>query len=207
MFKFTKQNDDDLNRFLVWIDGVGVFLVCMNDRFEIGGTRFDNANDQADLALMSQLSRKHAAIVRSGSDYMLESHGSTKVAGRDVIDQCHLLDGHEVTLGSSVKLRFQLPSALSSSARIELLSDHRPPQPIDGVVMMAETCLLGPGPENHILCPHWSGTILLVRRDDGLWVQSRMDIFVNDQHCPNGSPLKNADLVTGPEIRFHLEKS
>ena len=207
MFKLKSQNDSSLKRFLVWIDGVGVYLVCLNDRFEIGGARFDDSGEQADLAMMSNLSRKHASIVRNGSDYLVESHGAAKLAGREIIDQAHLLDGNEITLSDSVKLRFQMPSALSSSARIDFLSDHRPPQPIDGVVLMAETCLLGAGTEDHISCPKWPGTVLLVRRGDEVWCQSRLDIFVNEQHTPEGGVLNNHDIVTGPEIRFHIEKT
>jgi len=207
MFKLKKQTDANLNRFLVWIDGVGVYLVCLNDRFEIGGARFNDSDEQADLALMSNLSRQHASIIRNGSDYLVESHGSAKLSGREIVDQTHLLDGNEITLSESVKLRFYLPSALSSSARIDFLSDHRPPQPIDGVVLMAETCLLGAGTENHVPCPNWPGTVLLVRRGDEVWCQSRLDIFVNEQHIPDGCVLNNHDIITGSEIRFHIEKT
>ena len=45
---------------------------------------------------------------------------------------------------------------------------------------MAETCLLGAAAENHIVCPGWSKSILLYRRDGRLHCKARDDLFIDD---------------------------
>ena len=195
-------------QFMLWIDGIGSYLVCLQNRVTIGGPCFGSSNQGqgvSDLTLLSSLSRKHASVVREGDGYVLEAHSTTKVLGRDVGERTLLSDNYEIELGGSVRLRFRLPSVLSSSARLEFLSDHRPPQSVDGVVLMDETGLLGPGSENHIHCHDWADTVLIFRKGDELWCKSRMDIFVGDQLVTKAARLQSGDTVNGPELRFRME--
>ena len=191
------------SQYLLWIDGVGSFLVCTGERFTIGGPTLEGV--QADLSLLASLSRRHATIVRGEDGYVLESHAPSKVAGRDVHDMAYLNDGYDIELGGTVKFRFRMPTALSASARLEFLSDHRPSQTVDSLVLMDDTCLLGPGDENHIRCPEWPGTVLLIRKQNELWCKSRLDVFVGDKQAKNGAPLKSGEIVSGSELRFRLE--
>ena len=190
-------------RYLLWIDGVGGFLVCLSPKVTIGGSRPDGQN--ADLPLMSNLSRVHATLLRGGEGYLLESHGTMKVAGRAVQDKQFLTSDRELELGTSVKLRFRLPSVLSMTASLEFLSSHRPPHSLDGVVLMEDNCLIGPGRDNHIRCPNWTETVLLYRRGDQLWCKSRGDVFVEKSLARSGAPLRPGQTVTGKDLRFRLE--
>ena len=194
----------------LWIDGVGCFWVLLNDRVTIGGpepivAKASDASESAELALLSDLRRQHAAIVRTGEGYLLEAGGSARVAGREVIGRTALGDGANIELGRSVRLRFRQPSALSLSACVDFLSDHRPAQAVDGVVLLADTCLLGPGEENHIVCPDWPGTVLLVRQGHELWCRSRMNVAINGQRIGSGRKLESGDVVMGEELRFRIE--
>ena len=47
-------------RFLLWVDAVGGYLVCLDDRIVIGRAGPDS---QADVPLMGDLSRNHATLV------------------------------------------------------------------------------------------------------------------------------------------------
>lgn len=190
-------------RYLLWIDGVGGFLVCLAPRVTIGGSRPDGQN--ADLPLMSNLSRIHATLLRGSEGYVLESHGALKVAGRPMNDRVFLTSDRELELGSSVKLKFRLPSVLSMTAALEFQSAHRPPHSLDGVVLMEDNCLIGPGRDNHIRCPNWTETVLLYRRGDQLWCKSRGDVFVEKSLARSGAPLRPGQIVTGKELRFRLE--
>jgi hypothetical protein len=189
-------------RHLLWIDRVGAFLVCLGDAVLIGGPAADGA---ADVSLLANLSRRHATLRRSGERYVLEAHSPTLVAGRPVHERADLCDGHELQLGSSVRLRFRLPTVMSGSARLEFLSDHRPAYPADGIVLMDDTCLLGPAPENHIQCPGWPQSLLLFRREDGLHCKSRDDLFINGVHSSGGGRLTSGSVVTGADLRFRIE--
>ena len=193
----------DAQRHLLWIDGVGAFLLYHGERVTIGGPTQDGA--PADLSLLANLARKHAAIVRCREGYIVESAGPAMVAGRTVNEQTTLHDKYEVVLGDRVRLRFELPSVLSTSARLSFLSDHRPSPTVDGVVLMDDTCLLGPGSENHIRCPDWKDSVLLFRKDSQIWCKSRMELFVGERHIPQGGMLRSGDVVNGPDLRFRIE--
>src|SRR5260370_41664902 len=98
----------------------------------------------ADVSFRATLSRRHATFVRSGERYLLLAHAPVQVAGRAVHDRVDLSDGYEVALGANVRLTFRLPSVMSGTARLDFASDHRAARSADGVVLMDETCLLGP---------------------------------------------------------------
>ncbi|MGQ0636118.1 MAG: FHA domain-containing protein [Planctomycetaceae bacterium] len=190
-------------RLILWIDSVGAYLVCLGSDLTIGGPGTDGR--AADLPLLANLSRLHVTLRRSGERYVLYAHSPTCVAGRPVHDVADLSDGYELLLGDSVRLRFRLPNVLSGSVRVEFLSDHRPARAADGVVLLDDTCLLGPAADNHIRCPGWPQTVLLFRRDGRLHCKARDDLFIDGRHCPTGGELAPGSVVTGSEIRFRVE--
>lgn len=190
-------------RYLLWIDGVGAYLLCLGQRVTVGGSRPDGNN--ADVPLMANISRKHATFLRGSEGYALESHGPMKVAGRPIADKAWLTGERDIEMGGSVRLRFRLPSVLSGTATLDFLSDHRPAHSLDGVILMEDNCLLGPGSDNHIRCLSWPETVLIYRRGDQLWCKSRSDIFLEKTPIRSGGPLKPGSIVTGNELRFRLE--
>lgn len=190
-------------RYTFWVDRVGTFLVCLGDRVSIGGPAAEGR--RAEVSLLANLSRRHVTIVRSGERYFLEAHAPATVAGRAVFERVDLNEENDVIMGSSVKLRFRIPNAMSSSARIDFVSDHRPSRASDAVILMQETCLLGPGAENHIRCPDWRQTVLVYRRGHALWCRSRDELFIDGQHAPAGGALLPGSVVTGNDLRFRLE--
>jgi hypothetical protein len=191
-------------KFVVWIDQVGAFLLSVKNEVVFGGPAAEGG--AADVALLANLSRRHMTIVRSGERYLLVAHAPTHVAGRPVHDRSDLADGYEITLGGSVRLAFCLPSVMSGTARIDFVSDHRPARAVDAVILMDDTCLVGPGAENHIRCRTWQNSLLLFRRDGKLWCKSRDALFVDGRHAPEGAELQSGSVVTGNDIRFRLEQ-
>ena len=126
-------------RFLLWVDGVGGYLVCMDDRIVLGRAGPDS---HADIPLMGDLSRNHATL-RNGEGYLLQAHQASFVNGKPVVDQVVLHDGDVIRLGSTVELEFRQPSPVSATARLSIVSRHRLPLAVDGVLLMAETCIIG----------------------------------------------------------------
>jgi len=189
--------------YLLWIDGVGAFQLFTGSRVTVGGPTRDK--EHADLVLLANLSRRHATFVRSGEGYILEAHGACKVADRPVEERTHLNTNYRLELGSSVRLRFRIPSVLSATAVLDFLSDHRPTHSIDGVILMDENCLLGPTSDNHVVCPGWSETVLLYRKGDGLWCKSRSQISIDDKWTDGGGLVKPGSYVSGSDFGFRLE--
>ncbi len=193
----------DCERYLLWIDRVGTFMLCLGDRISLGGPVSEPP--AADIPLLANLSRQHAEIARSGEGYYLKASAATRVAGRDVHERTYLADGNEIQLGESVKLRFRLPTIVSGTARLDFVSDHRPARAVDAVVLMDDTCILGPGADSHIRCPLWQQPVLLHRKDSQLCCKSRSDIYVNNKHAKQSMPLTDGTIVTGIDGRFRIE--
>lgn len=196
--------------YLLWIDGVGTYLIFMPEKLRIGGpgdaeTKNGLGSNWADLSLLASLSRHHASLVRSGESYYLEAKAPVFCNQRPVNDRVLLTDQAELRLNTDTILTFRQPSALSATACLELTSFHQPQQRLDGVVLMADTCLLGPSPENHVTCPHWSGTVILYRQGDQILCRSKQEIYANEQPASEGAVLTPGSLVSGPELRFRWE--
>ena len=194
---------DHSNRRQLWIDGVGSFLLCLEDQVTIGGPAF--GSDGADISLLASLSRCHATVLRIGDDYLVEPHSVTALDERTLFERTHLADQNVLGLGRNVKLRFRLPSVLSNSACLEFVSQHRPHFSVDGIVLMDDTCLLGPGTDHHVKCPRWNESLVLFRRDGLIWCKSPQPLKVNDTPLVGTGPVPDGAIVTGPEIRFRIE--
>ena len=75
------------------------------------------------------------------------------INGKPVVDQAVLRDGDVIRLGSTVELEFRQPSPVSATARLSIVSRHRLPLAVDGVILMAETCIVGSESQAHIPAP------------------------------------------------------
>ena len=73
----------------------------------------------------------------------MQAHHASFVNGKPVVDQAVLHDGDVIRLGSTVELEFRQPSPVSATARLSIVSRHRLPLAVDGVLLMAETCIVG----------------------------------------------------------------
>ena len=111
-------------RFLLWVDAVGGYLVCLDDQVVLGRAGPDS---HADIPLMGDLSRNHATLIRNSESYLLRAHHPSFVNGKPVVDQAVLHDGDVIRLGSTVELEFRQPSPVSATARLSILSRHRLP--------------------------------------------------------------------------------
>src|SRR5688500_12076850 len=157
-------------RFMLWIDAVGGYLFCLGERIVLGQAA---PGTQADVPIQADVSRRHAQISRLSDGYSLEPlSGRVFLNGRPIHDAALLADGAEIGLGASVKLRFCKAHVLSSSARLEVISGHRTVPQADAVILMAESCVLGPKRQNHVVCRDWARDVVLYRSDDRLMCRS-----------------------------------
>ncbi|WP_339730059.1 FHA domain-containing protein [uncultured Gimesia sp.] len=196
--------------YLLWIDGVGTYLVYLQETMRIGGpgepgTVGGLGSAWADLSLLANLSRHHASIVRSGESYYLEAKAPVFCNQRAVNDRVLLTDQAELRLNTDTVITFRQPTVLSATACLELTSHHQPQQRLDGIILMAETCLLGPSSENHVVCHNWPGTVILYRQGDQILCRSKLEIYANEESASEGAALTPGSLVSGPELRFRWE--
>src|SRR5512145_2091838 len=126
------------SRHLLWIDGVGGFLVCPAPRITLGHA---SARPAPDMPLLADVSRLHAALQRDAEGYALEAFRPVQVNGRDC-ERATLRSGDRITLGASCQLMFWQPLPVSASARLDVASGHRLTFPVSSVLLMAETLVL-----------------------------------------------------------------
>jgi hypothetical protein len=210
------------SRFLLWVDGVGGYLVCMNSDTLIGQAV---PATTVDLPILGDLSRRHAWIRRQGERYLLEPCRISVPAGspqartaggnsmpapvrinrRPICEPTLLYDQDEIELGSGVKLRFAQPHALSATARLDFLSRHRPQLRVDGVLLMAESCVLGPNFRNHVVCRDWKDDVVLYRHSGKLYCRAMDDIEIDGRLCEGRGELTAQSVVKGDDFSLALE--
>ncbi len=190
------------DRFLLWIDGVGGYLVCRDDVLMIGQAV---PGSRAAIPLLGDLSRQHAVLERLGDRYLLRPLETTRVDGRPVNGPTPLSDGAVLDLGRTVRLRFRQPHALSASARLEFLSPHQTVPRVDAVVLMAESCLLGNSANNHVVCRDWKHDLVLFRKNGDLACRAAVPFEVNGIECSGATKLPIPSRVVGTDFSFSLE--
>ena len=91
------------DRFLLWVDGVGSYLVLKSGRVSIGRA---GSSSRPDVALAADIAGVQAEILRVDDDYFLAAHAAVEVNGRRV-DRKLLADGDRIVLGSRCEITFR----------------------------------------------------------------------------------------------------
>jgi len=190
-------------RFLLWIDGVGGYLVCLADEVVLGQACPDC---QVDIPIQADLSRRHAKISRQGDGYVIEPWQAASVNGQPIRGKTLLSDGDEIELAHAVRLRFRQPHALSASARLDFVSHHRTFPKADGVLLMAESCVLGPKWQNHVVCRDWQGDVVLYRRDGDLFCRAMDSLEIDGRLCDGRGQIHQNSRVSGSDFSMSLEE-
>ena len=188
-------------RFLLWIDGVGGYLVCMGGRLTFGQATHDA---HVDVPLVADVSRLHATLSRDSEGYVLEAVRAVQVNGQEVT-RALLRNGDRVTVGASCQFLFRQPVPVSASARLDLVSGHRVPVGVDGVLLMADTLVLGPSEQAHVTVPDLKEPIILFRHKDGLGYRHKGSLVINGRKSPERGIVGAQATVWGDDISFALE--
>lgn len=192
----TGSND----RFLLWIDAVGGYWVTMADQIVIGQPTAD-----VDVPILGDISKRHARICRDGEGYLIEAERSVHVNGQAVRGRTTLSDRAIIRLGDRVELCFRRPHALSATARLEFVSGHRTQPSSDAVLLMAETCVLGPSRHSHVVCPNWPSEVVVFRRAGQLYCRTSGTIEIDGIATPRRGPITRNSRIQGDQFSFSLE--
>ncbi len=188
-------------RFLLWVDGVGGYLVCLDHRVTLGQATAEN---RVDVPLVADVSRRHATLTRDPEGYVLEAARSARVNGSPA-ERALLQSGDRITLGESCQLQFRQPVPVSASARLDLVSGHRLPLSVDGILLMADTIVLGPGNHVHVPMPDLKQPVVLYRQKNGLGVRYAGDLSVDGQTCQGRGTLGPTSKVSGDDFSLTIE--
>lgn len=196
-----KTNEAPSQRFLLWVDGVGGYLICLAPRVTVGQATPDG---YVDIPLFADVSRLHAALTRESEGYLLEGMRPVQVNGQ-AVTQALLRPNDRITLGTSCQFQFRQPAPVSTSARLDLVSGHRLALAVDGVILMADTLLIGPGNQVHVSVPDLKQSLVLYRQKDGLGVRCPGAFTVDGQRVQDRAILRPNSTVSGEDFAFALE--
>lgn len=190
------------DRFLLWIDAVGGYLVCPEDNVRIGQ---QSPGNPAEVPLMADIARHHATLRRDGESYLVVPVREVLLDGRPCTGPALLGDGVELTLGRGVRLRFRQPNPLSTTARLDFVSRHGTQPTTSGVILLSETCILGPAANSHVVCRDWKSSVLLHRLRESLYCISDGPFTANGMACRGRASIEPGSRVLGEDFSFSIE--
>ncbi|MCZ6792464.1 MAG: FHA domain-containing protein [Planctomycetota bacterium] len=172
-------------RYVMWVDGVGSFLLLRSDCLTIGRI---GSSTHPDVGLAADLEGVHAQIVRADDDYFVVARGPVSVGGERVTR--HLLtDGDRMTLGSRTRLTFRLPSSLSGTALLELGSGLRLPGDVRKVVLLDRHLIFGPGSGAHLTLSKLDERVILTCEKETFRLRAKTPVFVDGRPLGEGEPV------------------
>jgi hypothetical protein len=186
----------------LWIDAVGGFLVCLDDCVAIGQP---SAGEQLALPILADLSRRHAVIRRDAGAYVLEPLQQTRIDGREITTTTLLADNHVIQLGDNVRIRFNKPHALSATARLTLESHHKTQPSADAVLLMADSCVLGPNRHCHVRCRQWKRDVVVFRQNDQLFCRADEPLSIDGVAAAGQNEIHSGARVEGEDFSFAWE--
>jgi hypothetical protein len=190
------------DKFMMWIDSVGGYWVCLNDEITIGQPAAGNI----DVPILGDISPKHARIHRDGEGYMIEAIREVRVDGRPVRPVASLNDGCRIELGNSVKLAFRRSHALSGTARLDFISRHRTQPSADAVLLMADSLILGPKRHCHVVCRNCMREVIIYRHDEELYCRTEGNFKIDGELCKDRGKITHDSHITGDGFSLKLER-
>lgn len=200
--RLAAPGNDDMKRFMLWVDGVGGYLLCVDPTAVLGRALPDAG---IEIPIQGDLRRRHLRIERTGSDYLATPLADVQSDGANISDPIVLRSGQRLSLGPSVQLEFAQPHPLSATAKLRLVSRHRTQPWSDAVLLVADTLVIGPSPSSHVVCPELDSEIVLICRN-GTWsIRSAGNLEVDGKVLSGSSDLNGNCRVTGEGISMSLE--
>src|SRR5271166_6928977 len=83
------------DRFMLWVDAVGGYWVCLADELIVGQP---GASGGADIPILADISSRHARIRRDGEGYLIDAFRDVRVGGRPVYTTELLGDGSRIEI-------------------------------------------------------------------------------------------------------------
>ena len=188
--------------FFLWIDAVGGYWVSPAEQVILGQP---DPSRSADVPILGDLASRHARIRREGEGYLIEAFREVRVDGRPAGPLAVLPDACTIQLGRSVRLAFRRPHALSHTARLEFLSRHRTQPSADAVLLVSDTCVLGPGADSHVICRRWPQEVILYRQQDQFYCQAPGAFSIDGRPCQRRGLLGRNSRIVGDWFSLALE--
>jgi hypothetical protein len=181
-----------------WIDAVGGYLTFAKSTIRIGHA----GDERNDIPILADISGFHAELRRGKSGIVLAAMADTEVNGKT--GEAFLLrHGDKIRL-KGVELTYHQPVPWSLTARLELTSAHRLPLALDGIVLLGETCILGPRRDAHIHAD-WKSSVFVNWYQGRYWVRGPGKITIDGRTFDGWGPVEPTSRVQGAWGAFRWE--
>lgn len=181
-----------------WIDAVGGYLCVTSPVVRIGQA----GEPKNQIAVLADIASHHADIRRGPSGTVLIAHADARVNGQPG-SEFLLRDNDRIQL-KGLELEYRQPLSWSSTARLRIASRHRLPLALDGVLLLGETCVVGPGPEAHLQAP-WLESVLIHWNQERYWCRSKGPLVIDGVEHDGNGPLSPNSAVEAAGGSFHWE--
>ena len=198
--RMDKQNSG--NRFLIWVDGVGGYLVCGN-RVNALGQAINSS--KVDIGIQGNLRSHHANFERVQGGHVLEPIGKLSVDGVELDSKFVLKNGQILAFEGGVELAYCQTHALSKTARLDFVSRHRSVPWADAVILPVNSIILGPNRSNHVVCPAWDENLVLFERSGKWFCRSPRAMEVDGKSVTAEAAIEFDSRIVGDDFSLTLE--
>jgi len=198
----TVTGSEHPRRALLWVDAVGGFLMCLDDHVVLGQP---TPGVPIAVPILADVSRRHALIRRDAGAYVLEPLQRTRVEGREIDGPHVLADQQVIQLGDNLRIRFTRPHALSATARLTIESHHKTQPSADGVLLMADSCVLGPHAHCHVRCRHWPCDVIVYRQHDRWYCRADRPLSIDGVMTNGPGEIRSGTRVESEDFSFTWE--
>ena len=192
---------NQLKDFIIWVDGVGGYLVCCGHKNLLGQAIPDS---DVTIPLRGDVSRQHAMIETVEDRHLLHPFGPVCIDDRPLNEAAVLIHDQIFQMGDAVAIGYRKPHPLSSTAVLDFVSRHRTLPWSDAVLLAGDTIVLGSQTRNHVVCPHWKHEMILYRRTSGWCVKTKAAGSI-DGHPLKNQTLQDKSYITGENYSFSIE--
>jgi len=188
--------------FLMWVDGVGGFLVCAGQVNTIG-----QAIPQANISIPVQgdLRRRHVRIETVAGQHLIHPLGPVAIDGVEITNPVEIKHEQVISLDQGVKLKYSQPHPLSKSARLDFVSRHRTSPWSDAVLVASQSIILGPNRDNHVFCPTWQSDLILFERNRQWYCRGKEAFEIDGTKFEKEGAISFDSQIVGEDYSLKLE--
>ncbi len=195
-----RYNTAMAKQHLLWIDGVGGFLLGMEFPLALGNAQ---AQPLPDVPLQACLGRRHASIDVGAEGFVLvRGEGQVSVSGKPLGQSLLLADRARIQLDEYCDLEFRQSVPGSGAGRLEILRGARLLYPIRTALLFTEGFTFAPAPrDGDGVIPGLRQSVTLFRTRQGLELRRKSPTGGVTKHpLEPGKPAFLPDLCVTWEV-------
>lgn len=192
----------DADSFLLWVDGVGGYLVCTSNVNTLG-----QSVPQANISIPIQgdLRRRHARVETVAGHHLIQPLGPVALEDVPLTSPAELKHKQIITLDGGVRIKYTQPHPLSKTARLDFVSRHRTCPWSDAILLVSQSIVLGPNRANHIFCPTWPMDLMLFERNGTWFCRTKEQFEIDGQEVDQEGQIRFDSRIVGEDFSLTLE--